>query len=48
MYMSQVGTYDVLSEKSPEQLPEEISNLAESLKLLNNRVVVPNIDLINN
>ena len=47
MCIVHVGTNDLPSHKSPEQMFEEVFNLAESLKLRNNTVVVSNIVLRN-
>ena len=38
-----VGTNDLSSEKSPKQISLDILNLAKSMKLNNNTVVVSNI-----
>ena len=43
VYLLHVGTNDLTSNKSPEQISLDISNLANSLKLDNNTVVVSSI-----
>ena len=43
VYLLHVGTNDLSSNKSPEQIPMDILNLANSLKLDNNTVIVSSI-----
>ena len=43
VYLIHVGTNDLSSNKSPEQIPLDILNLANSLKLDNNTVIVSSI-----
>ena len=45
VYLIHVGTNDLSSNKSPEQIPLDILNLANSLKLDNNTVIVSTIVL---
>ena len=45
VYLIHVGTNDLSSNKSPEQIPLDILNLANSLKLDNNTVIVSSIVL---
>ena len=43
VYLLHVGTNDLSSNKSPEQISLDILNLANSLKLDNNTVIVSSI-----
>ena len=43
VYLLHVGTNDLYSNKSPEQISPDILNLANSLKLDNNTVIVSRI-----
>ena len=43
VYLLHVGTNDLSSDKSREQISLDILNLAKSLKLNNNNVIVSNI-----
>ena len=43
VYLLHVGTNDLTSNKSPEQISLNILNLVNSLKLDNNTVIVSNI-----
>ena len=45
VYLIHVGTNDLSSNKSPEQIPLDILNLANPLKLDNNTVIVSSIVL---